>query len=83
MARLKSPTSNQVTKTRSASLILVGLSEHWGHIDKTLNPDLIDIGASYSHGRTVVVRRAGLIVASGDTLAVLDEYTPLVDGYRA
>ena len=47
------------------SLILVGLGEHWGHVDDTLNPDLIDIGASYGHGRTVVVRRAGLIVATG------------------
>lgn len=47
------------------SLILLGLSEHWGHIDGTLNPDLNDIGASYGHGRTVVVRCAGLIVATG------------------
>jgi len=47
------------------SLILEGLGEHWGHIDETLNPDLTDIGASYGHARTLVVRRAGLIVATG------------------
>ncbi len=46
-------------------LILVGLGEHWGHIDETLNPDLDDIGATYGHGRTVVVRRRGEIVATG------------------
>lgn len=47
------------------SLILGGLGEHWGHIDETLNLDLADIAASYGHGRTVVVRRAGSIVGTG------------------
>ena len=47
------------------SLILVGLGEHWGNIDETLNPDLDDICATYGHGRTVVVRRGGDIVATG------------------
>jgi GNAT superfamily N-acetyltransferase len=47
------------------SLILVGLEERWGHLDETLNSDLNDIGASYGRGRTIVVRLAGLIVATG------------------
>jgi len=47
------------------ALILVGLGEHWGHIDETLNPDLDDIAAAYGHGRTVVVKRRGEIVATG------------------
>lgn len=46
-------------------LIVGGLGEHWGHIDVTLNPDLDDIGASYGHGYTVVVRGGGDIVATG------------------
>lgn len=56
------------------SLILVGLGEHWGHIDEALNPDLTDIGATYGHGRTVVVRRAGVIVATG-TIVLRDPST--------
>ncbi len=46
-------------------LILVGLGEHWGRIDETLNPGLDDIGATYGHGRTIVVRRGEDIVATG------------------
>ena len=56
------------------SLILAGLGQHWGHIDESLNPDLADIGSSYGHGRTVVVRRAGEIVATG-TVVPRDEST--------
>jgi putative acetyltransferase len=47
------------------SLILEGLGEHWGHIDETLNPDLDEMLTTYGHGRTVVVRRGGEIVATG------------------
>jgi putative acetyltransferase len=47
------------------ALILAGLGEHWGHIDESLNPDLVDIGGTYRDGRTVVLRRAGSIVATG------------------
>jgi putative acetyltransferase len=49
------------------SLILAGLGEHWGHVDESLNPDLVDIRASYGHGRTLVVRLAdsGPIIATG------------------
>jgi len=50
------------------SLILTGLGEHWGHIDETVNPDLDDIGASYGHGRTVVMRIEGEIVATGTVI---------------
>ena len=45
------------------SLIVLGLGEHWGHVDESLNPDLVDIASTYRHGRTVVVRRAGAIIA--------------------
>lgn len=47
------------------ALILAGLAEHWGSPDETLNRDLDDIPASYGHGRTVVVRIAGQVVATG------------------
>jgi SAM-dependent methyltransferase/GNAT superfamily N-acetyltransferase len=59
------------------SLILTGLGEHWGHIDETVNPDLDDIAASYGHGRTVVVRIEGEIVATG-TVIPLDSSTAKV-----
>lgn len=32
------------------SLILDGLSDHWGRVDETLNRDLDDIAASYGRG---------------------------------
>jgi GNAT superfamily N-acetyltransferase len=38
------------------SLILDGLSDHWGATDEALNPDLEDMLTSYAHGRTLVVR---------------------------
>lgn len=47
------------------ALILAGLGEHWGELDVSLNPDLADIEASYGHGRTVVLRVGGAIVATG------------------
>ena len=56
------------------SLILTGLGEHWGSIDETVNPDLDDIGAAYGHGRTIVVRIDGAIVATG-TVVPLDAST--------
>ena len=56
------------------SLILAGLGEHWGHIDESLNADLADIASTYGHGRTVVFRRAGEIVATG-TIVPRDEST--------
>ena len=56
------------------SLILAGLGEHWGHVDESLNPDLADIAAAFGHGRTVVVRLADEIVATG-TVIPRDEST--------
>jgi len=47
------------------SLILEGLSDHWGTIDETLNRDLDDIAASYGRGRTLVVRVGDEIVGTG------------------
>ena len=56
------------------SLILEGLGEYWGHIDESLNLDLADIASTYGHGRTVVVRLAGEVVATG-TIVPRDEST--------
>jgi ribosomal protein S18 acetylase RimI-like enzyme len=47
------------------SLILTGLGEHWGDVDESLNRDLDDIASAYGHGRTVVVRVAGNVIATG------------------
>ena len=43
------------------TLILMGLGEHWGWIDETINPDLDDIATRYA-GQTF------LVVYAGDTL---------------
>ena len=47
------------------SLVLAGLSEHWGVIDPALNADLDDLGAAYPNGRTIVARDALGMCATG------------------
>jgi putative acetyltransferase len=47
------------------SLILSGLAEHWAKLDPTLNPDLIDIAASYDGAYFLVARQYGRLVGTG------------------
>jgi len=47
------------------ALILVGLEEHWGQIDPTLNPDLDDIGTSYADGTFLVAWHEEKIIGTG------------------
>lgn len=47
------------------SLILAGLSEHWGTLDPTKNPDLDDIRATYANATFLVAWRQGRIVGTG------------------
>lgn len=47
------------------ALILQGLSDHWGEVDESLNPDLDDLLGAYASGRTIVGRVDGTIVATG------------------
>lgn len=47
------------------ALILDGLSERWGWIDPTLNPDLHDIAASYAPGLFLVAYQEGALIATG------------------
>lgn len=49
-------------------LILAGLTEHWGTLDPTLNPDLDDIAASYAHGTFLVAVLDGEVVGTGAIL---------------
>ena len=46
-------------------LILSGLSEHWGTIDPTKNPDLDDIALTYQSNVFLVARVNGNIVGTG------------------
>ena len=46
-------------------LILAGLTEHWGQLDPTKNPDLNDIGATYAHATFLVAWFHGTIVGTG------------------
>lgn len=49
--------------------ILAGLADHWGPIDETLNPDLVDLLGSYRAGRTVLVRGDdGVVVGTGTVM---------------
>jgi ribosomal protein S18 acetylase RimI-like enzyme len=49
-------------------LILNCLAEHWGWLDPQRNPDLGDIGASYSEGIFLVAENQGEIVGTGGLL---------------
>lgn len=49
-------------------LILAGLTEHWGQLDPTKNPDLNDIGATYAHATFLVAWLHGTIVGTGALL---------------
>lgn len=37
-------------QTRARALVLAGMVEHWGTLDESLNPDLIDIAGTYAAG---------------------------------
>jgi putative acetyltransferase len=47
------------------ALILVGLVEHWGWLDESLNPDLNDIATSFADGCFLVGYRGNDILAVG------------------
>ncbi len=48
------------------SLILAGLSDHWGVVNETLNPDLNDMTSRYAGGRTVLLRNdTGQLIGTG------------------
>lgn len=49
-------------------LVLDGLAEHWGELDPSLNADLDDIATSFGAGRTVVLRRARGVIATGSVI---------------
>ena len=50
------------------SLILRGLGEHWGEVDGSLNPDLDDLGDTYSPGYFVVAWAGDSLVGTGGFL---------------
>jgi len=52
-------------QTTAKHLILAGLEEHWGFLDATLNPDLDDIAAAYSHDIFLVAAVGNQIVGTG------------------
>ncbi len=47
------------------ALILEGLAGRWGHLDEDLNPDLVDIGATYGAGTTLTAWVRGRLVGTG------------------
>ncbi len=49
----------------AAELVTLGLGERWGHIDRSLNPDLFDIESAYADGCFLVGELEGEIVATG------------------
>ena len=60
------------------ALILAGLVEHWGFLDETKNPDLVDIAASYRDGVFLVAWLDGQIVGTGASLPRADQTVEVV-----
>lgn len=59
-------------------LVLAGLVEHWGVLDPTLNPDLDDIGTSYTGATFLVARQNGSIIGTGAIVPRLDGTAEIV-----
>ncbi len=59
-------------------LILDGLVEHWGFLDKTKNPDLNDIATSYAEAAFLVAWIDGCIVGTGALLPRSSEVAEIV-----
>ncbi len=57
------------------ALVLAGLVEHWGWLDETKNPDLLDISASYAAGCFLVARQDGRLAATGALLPTAEAHT--------
>jgi putative acetyltransferase len=55
-------------QTEVRCLILAGLTEHWGQLDPTKNPDLNDIRATYAQATFLVAWWHGTIVGTGALL---------------
>ena len=51
--------------TRSRSLTLDGLREHWGTLDPALNNDLDDLATAYVDATTLVACHRGEVVGTG------------------
>lgn len=65
------------------SLILNGLSEHWGWLDPRKNPDLVDIYTAYKDGLFLVAEYKGDVVGTGGLLPGGDSRARIVRVYVA
>ena len=59
-------------------LILVGLKEHWGTLDTSLNPDLNDVAAAYGTETFLVAVQNGRIVGTGALIHEVDDISRIV-----
>jgi GNAT superfamily N-acetyltransferase len=67
----------------AAELINVGLGEHFGFVDDSMNPDLHDIGESYRDGYFLVALDGEQVVGTGAILPVDTETGQVVRMHTA
>ncbi len=60
------------------TLILNGLEEHWGFLDESKNPDLVDISSTYAQGAFLVAWIEGNIVGTGAYLPQSESVVEIV-----
>ena len=65
-------------QSAAKALILDGLVEHWGWLDESKNPDLVDIAASYADGLFLVGIEAGRLIGTGALKPVSDNMFEIV-----
>jgi len=56
----------------AADLVNLGLGEHFGHVDKKMNPDLFDIGLSYVEGVFLLALSGNQVVGTGSLMPLGD-----------
>jgi len=78
MTRIKIIPFHTNDQVEVRQLILDGLVEHWGFLDETKNPDLIDIATSYAEATFLVAWLDGRIVGTGALLPRSSEEAEIV-----
>ena len=61
-----------------SQLILAGLEEHWGYLDRSKNPDLRNIAETYADGTFLVAWKDGQVVGTGAFLPRTEEVVEIV-----
>lgn len=72
---------NKLYQDRCKEIILLGLEEHWGFLDETLNTDLNDIETNYSNDIFLTAWIDGQLIGTGAAKLQYDQTVEIVRMY--